>query len=163
MIPTCVQGRAQYIRETRAIYGACELWSSAARHRKRSATLSSWRVETACRCCTRSLGEAPYRSQSMLRAPHAHRAMGLLDVKPEGGGERARARRRTRGRECRAILALQGRAISAWRLSRKRKSAMAGMDEGAGISSTQGLPTAAATHQRGCDMAASYTTGRPGH
>ena len=57
--------------------------------------------------------------------PHAAGAMGLLQVKPEGGEA---ARRRTRGRELRCDGRPKGElAISA---SRKRKAAMAAMDEG---------------------------------
>jgi hypothetical protein len=84
------RGTSVFESRTAALLAAWQ-WNSLCQARKRSATHSSWRVQTASQCCTRSLGDGQKHSASLVsaRAPHAHRAMGLQQVKPEGGeGER---------------------------------------------------------------------------
>lgn len=89
-----------------------------ARYKKRSATHRLLRIETAALCCTRSLGDgsSTISISSVRGTPHAHGAMGLLQVKPEGGeGERDGVQEG--GNSC-----PQGRTLSAWHLEQKKSS-----------------------------------------
>lgn len=80
VIPTGRPGARQYMGETGGIFAACQWNSSRCQAPKHSATHSSTRVETASCCCTGRLADGEEHSidLAVLRAPHAHRAMGLF-------------------------------------------------------------------------------------
>jgi hypothetical protein len=112
-------GARRYLRETGPLSRAacCAGGIRSARY-KSALQHRLLRIETADLCCTRSPGDgsSTISISSVRGTPHAHGAMELLQVKPEGGeGERDGVQEG--GNSC-----PQGRTLSAWHLEQKKSS-----------------------------------------
>ncbi|KAF2856975.1 hypothetical protein T440DRAFT_14378 [Plenodomus tracheiphilus IPT5] len=130
-------GARQYMAETRSDLRGVPVEFQLLPGTKALCYTLGWRYETASLCCTEDLGDGEEHRIDLLllSAPPARRAMGLLQVKPEGAaGERTAYTKG--GHSC-----SPGRRHNQRLAPSKQKKSCHGCDGRGNGNTTQGLPT----------------------